>query len=140
MDVVAMSAQSGMGQGVEDSVMSVWSMPSGAQVQAHESFTHQFAGTGIEIHGTEGSITARGVMTQQPVGEVTLVTASGQEPVSYSQHNLYERAVQLFADAVAGRGRAAADGRDGVASLAVAQAVADAAITGRRTAVDYGGL
>lgn len=140
VDVVAMSAQSGMGQGVEDSVMSVWSMPSGAQVQAHESFTHQFAGTGIEIHGTEGSIIARGVMTQQPVGEVRLVTAAGSQPVSFSGHNLYERAVGLFADAVAGKGRPAADGRDGVASLAVAQAVAEAATSGQRTAVNYGGL
>lgn len=140
VEVVAMAAQSGMGQGVEDSVMSVWSMPSGAQVMAHESFTHQFAGTGIEIHGAEGSIIARGVMTQQPMGEVTLVTGAGSAPVSYSTHDLYERAVGLFADAVAGKGRPSADGRDGVASLAVAQAVAEAARTGRRTAVDYGGL
>lgn len=140
VDVVAMTASSGMGQGVEDSVMSIWSMPSGAQVQAHESFTHQFADTGVEIHGSEGSIIARGVMRQQPVGEVTLVTASGSEPVSYAKHNLYERSVGLFADAVAGKGRPSADGRDGVASLAVAEAVAEAARTGRRTTVNYGGL
>lgn len=140
IEVVAMTAQSGMGQGVEDSVMSVWSMPSGAQVQAHESFTHQFAGTGIEIHGSEGSIFARNVMTQQPVGDITLVTAQGSEAVSYSTHSLYERAVRLFADAVAGKGRPSADGRDGVASLAVAEAVAEAAKTGKRTAINYGGL
>ncbi|WP_299841840.1 Gfo/Idh/MocA family oxidoreductase [uncultured Paracoccus sp.] len=140
VEVVAMTAQSGMGQGVEDSVMSVWSTPSGAQVQAHESFTHQFAGTGIEIHGSEGSIFARNVMTQQPVGEITLVTAAGTEPVSFATHDLYERAVALFADAVAGQGRPSADGRDGVASLAVAEAVAEAARTGKRTAVNYGGL
>ncbi|MFV0299466.1 MAG: Gfo/Idh/MocA family protein [Paracoccus sp. (in: a-proteobacteria)] len=140
VEVTAMSAASGMGQGVEDSVMSVWSMPSGAQVMAHESFTHQFAGTGIEIHGTEGSIFARNVMTQQPVGEIMLITASGSTPITYPKHDLYRHAVGLFAGAVAGRGRPSADGRDGVASLAVAQAVAEAARTGRRTAVDYGGL
>ena len=45
-EVVAMAGASGMGEGVEDSVMSVWSMPSGAMVQTHESFTHPFAGSG----------------------------------------------------------------------------------------------
>lgn len=140
LSVVAMSTSSGMGQGVEDSVMSVWAMPSGAQVMAHESFTHQFAGTGIEIHGTKGSIIAHGVMTQQPVGEITLITEAGREAVPFSDHNLYARAVGLFADAVAGKGAPSADGRDGVASLAVAAAVAEAARAGRRTDVDYGGL
>jgi 1,5-anhydro-D-fructose reductase (1,5-anhydro-D-mannitol-forming) len=43
-----------MGAGVEDSVMSVWQMPSGATVMTHESFTHRHAGTGIEVHGTKG--------------------------------------------------------------------------------------
>jgi 1,5-anhydro-D-fructose reductase (1,5-anhydro-D-mannitol-forming) len=51
--------------------MSVWQMPSGATVMTHESFTHRFAGTGIEFHGTKGSIRAIGVMTQRPVGQVT---------------------------------------------------------------------
>jgi 1,5-anhydro-D-fructose reductase (1,5-anhydro-D-mannitol-forming) len=77
VSVVAQMAASGLGQGVEDSVMSVWTMPSGAMVMAHESFTHAFAGSGLEVHGTGGSIFAVGVMTQRPVGEVTLVTAGG---------------------------------------------------------------
>jgi len=136
--VVAIAGQSGMGQGVEDSVMSVWSMPSGAMVMAHESFTHRFAPTGVEVHGTEGSIHARGVMTQRPVGEVELVTDAGREIVPTPPHNLYERAARLFAEAVEGRGRPAADGWDGIASLAVALAVREAARSGARTRVDYG--
>jgi 1,5-anhydro-D-fructose reductase (1,5-anhydro-D-mannitol-forming) len=138
-EVVAMAATSGLGEGVEDSVMSVWTLASGAMVSAHESFTHRFAGTALEVHGTEGSIFARGVLTQRPVGEVELVTAEGREAVPLIHHNLYERAVRLFAEAVEGRGRPAADGRDGVASLAVALAVREAAASGRRVAVDYGG-
>lgn len=140
VDVVAMKASSGMGQGVEDSAMSVWSMPSGAMVHTHESFTHPFAGSGIEVHGTEGSIIARGVMTQAPVGEVTLRFEGGEQAVEYATHGLYDRAVDLFAKACAGEGRPAADGVDGVKSLAVAAAVSKAAETGQRTAVDYGGL
>lgn len=138
VEVVAMAAASGMGEGVEDSVMSVWAMPSGVQVFAHESFTHAFAGSGIELHGTEGSIFARGVMTQRPLGEITLVTAAGAEPVPYAAHNLYVHGVQRFLEAVAGKGRPAADGWDGVRSLTVALAVREAAETGTRQRVAYG--
>ena len=136
--VVALSATSGMGQGVEDSAMSVWSMPSGAMVQSHESFTHPFAGTGLEVHGTEGSIFARGVMTQAPVGEIELVTAAGREAVPFPKHDLYAQGLRDFLAAVSGRGKPAATGRDGVASLAVALAVREAARTGIRQTVDYG--
>ncbi|MDG4649371.1 Gfo/Idh/MocA family oxidoreductase [Roseibacterium sp. SDUM158017] len=138
--VVAIASNSGMASGVEDSVMSVWEMPSGATVMTHEAFSHRHAGTAIEVHGTAGSIRARGVMTQRPVGEITLTTEAGEEPVPFSDHGLYVRAARLFQDACAGKGRPAADGVDGVKSLAVAAAVAEAARSGRRTAVDYGGV
>lgn len=140
VDVVAMKTARGMGQGVEDSAMSVWAMPSGVMVHTHESFTHAFAGSGIEVHGTAGSIIATGVMTQQPEGEVVLRTAAGEEALSYSDHGLYGRAVSLFAKACAGEGRPSADGVDGVKSLAVAAAVWTAAESGRRVRVDYGGV
>jgi 1,5-anhydro-D-fructose reductase (1,5-anhydro-D-mannitol-forming) len=139
IEVVAISATSGLGQGVEDSVMSVWSMPSGAQIMAHESFTHGYAGTGIEVHGTKGSIIAKGVMTQQPVGNIELFNENGREQVPYSNHNLYRQSVKRFHAAINGKGAPAADGWDGVKSLAVAEAVKEAAETGRRNQVNYGG-
>ncbi|POF30873.1 Gfo/Idh/MocA family protein [Roseibium marinum] len=139
-EVAAMSAASGLGEGVEDSCMSVWKMPSGAMVQTHESFTHKYPGTGFEVHGTEGSIVARNVMTQKPVGEIELVTGAGREILPFSEHNLYARAVAMFCDAVAGKGRPSASGVDGVKSLAVAEAVAEAARSGSRVSVDYGGI
>jgi 1,5-anhydro-D-fructose reductase (1,5-anhydro-D-mannitol-forming) len=139
-EVVAIQTSSGMGAGVEDSVMSVWQMPSGATVMTHESFTHRFAGTGIEFHGTKGSIRATGVMTQRPAGRVTLITDDGEEEISFSDHNLYVRSVGMFTDAVAGKGAPSADGIDGIKSLAVASAVSEAATTGSRVAVDYGGI
>lgn len=136
--VVAQVAASGMGQGVEDSAMSVWMMPSGAMVQSHESFTHPFAGSGFEVHGTEGSIFARGVLTQRPVGEVELVTDAGREAVPFPDHNPYHFGVARFCEAVAGKGAPAASGWDGVKSLAVALAVRDAAAVGRQVTVNYG--
>ena len=138
LEVVSRAGASGMGDGVEDSVMSVWSMPSGVMVQSHESFTHPYARTGIEVHGTEGSIVARDVMTQRPVGEITLSNADGDHAIEFSPHNLYEHAVAAFAAAAAGDGRPAADGEDGVRSLAVALAVRDAAASGKAVEVDYG--
>ena len=57
-----------------------------------------------------------------------------------SAHDLYARSLGLFAEAVAGRGRPAADGVDGVKSLAVAMAVREAARTGRAVRVDYEGF
>ena len=117
--------------------MSVWSMPSGAMVLSHESFTHPFAGSGLEVHGDTGSIFARGVMTQQPVGEIELLTAAGREAMPYARHNLYVQGVTDFLAAIAGKGQPAATGWDGVASLAVALAVRKAAGTGIRQVVDY---
>ncbi|MEO1681417.1 MAG: Gfo/Idh/MocA family oxidoreductase [Pseudomonadota bacterium] len=138
--VVAQAGTSGMGQGVEDSVMSVWSMPSGAMVLTHESFTHPHAGSGIEFHGTDGSIFARNVMTQQPIGEIWLQTAEGRSDIPFDTHNLYIRSLGLFYGAAKGEGRPSADGPDGIKSLAVALAVREAAQSGREVTVDYGGL
>ena len=139
LNVAAQMAASGMGEGVEDSAMSVWSMPSGAMVMTHESFTHPFAGSGLEVHGSEGSIFASDVMTQQPVGEIELVTSSGREPISFSKHDLYTQGLADFAAAIRGEGQPAATGWDGVKSLAVAHAVRVSAGSGRREDIDYGG-
>jgi 1,5-anhydro-D-fructose reductase (1,5-anhydro-D-mannitol-forming) len=137
VEVVAQAVSSGLGQGVEDSAMSVWTLPSGAMVMSHESFTHPFAGSGLEVHGTEGSIFAAGVMTQGPVGEVVLVTAAGRETVDFARHDLYAQGISDFLAACRGEGRPAADGWDGVKSLAVALAVREAARTGLRHRVAY---
>lgn len=140
VSVVAQMASSGLGEGVEDSAMSVWSMPSGAMVMSHESFTHPFAGSGLEVHGTEGSIFARDVMTQNPIGSIDLVTASGREAIAFDRHDLYQEGVRRFHLAAAGDGEPAATGLDGVKSLAVALAVRDAAARGARVTVNYGDL
>lgn len=140
VSVVAQMASSGLGEGVEDSAMSVWTMASGAMVMSHESFTHPFAGSGLEVHGTDGSIFARDVMTQNPIGSIELVTASGREAIGFDQHDLYAEGVRRFHAAVAGDGEPAATGLDGVKSLAVALAVRDAAARGVRVEVNYGDL
>ena len=93
------------------------------------------ARTGLEVHGSEGSIAARDVMTQRPVGEIVLRSASGEAAVAVEHENLYVRALRAFNAAVAGQGQPSASGEDGVKSLAVALAVQEAARTGRSVEV-----
>ena len=136
--VVAMMRSTSMGLGVEDSVMSLWAMPSGVMVQTHESFTHRYAQTGIEFYGNKGSIIARDVMAPKPIGTVKCVDEQGAEDIDFSNHNPYERSVALFIAAIKGTSQPAATGIDGIKSLAVALAVKESATTGQAVHVNYG--
>ena len=71
-------------------------------VFSHESFTHPYASSGLEVHGTKGSILARGVLSQEPAGEIELITAQGTTRVDYDHSGLYENVVRNFCAAVAG--------------------------------------
>lgn len=130
VEVTAMTAAQGMGEGVEDAVMGVMRTQQGRLVQFHDSFTSRHSYTGVEVHGTEGSIYARNVMTQQPVGAVVLRRDRQDEEIVVEHENLYERSVQRFNAAVSGEGEPAATARDGLCSLAVALAVLESARTG----------
>lgn len=136
--VTAEMAATGMGRGVEDSAMSIWAMPSGAMVFSHDSFNHPHASSGVEVHGTEGSILAQGIMAQDPVGRIELVNAEGRSEVPFDKTGIYETAVGDFENAVAQGAAPAASGMDGLKSLLVAQAVRKAAESGTRQVVKYG--
>src|SRR5215475_6922879 len=72
-DVVARSAAQGLASsGMEDAVMGVMYFRDGVLAQFHDAFTIKHAPTGLEVHGTEGSLFAVDVMTQDPVGRVVL--------------------------------------------------------------------
>jgi 1,5-anhydro-D-fructose reductase (1,5-anhydro-D-mannitol-forming) len=121
---------------VEDAVMTAIRYEGDVMVQTHDAFTVQHAGTGLEVHGSEGSIVATDVMTQDPVGRVVVRTASGEHAITVpDRRDLYEVTIDAFAAAVAGGGRPIVDGDDGVRSLAVALAVKQAAETGARVPV-----
>jgi 1,5-anhydro-D-fructose reductase (1,5-anhydro-D-mannitol-forming) len=136
-DVVAQTQAAGMArEGLADGVMAVVSFRSGLIAQLHDAFTVRYAGTGFEVHGTDGSLVARDVMIQPPVGEVRLRTEAGEQVLPVEQENLYVRAVQRFHGAVRGVDAPAATGEDGVRSLALALAVREAAHSGRRVRVD----
>lgn len=137
VEAVAITQRSGMASNeLEDGVMSIIRFESGLIAQLHDAFTAKYANTGLEIHGSEGSIIARNAMTQRPVGEVMLRTAAGERLLPVEHENLYVRAVRKFNDAVHGKGEPAVTGEDGVRSLALGLAVQEAARTGIRAPVE----
>jgi 1,5-anhydro-D-fructose reductase (1,5-anhydro-D-mannitol-forming) len=96
----------------------------------------QYAGTGIEIHGSEGSVIGRNVMTQRAIGEVLLRNTQGEKAIAVEHENLYARGVASFCAAMRGEGAPAATGEDGVRSLAAALAVLQASRSGRAVDVE----
>jgi 1,5-anhydro-D-fructose reductase (1,5-anhydro-D-mannitol-forming) len=137
VEISAFTQAGGMaGGGLEDGAMCVWRFRSGVIAQSHEGFTTPFAGTGFEVHGTLGSLFAKDVMTQKPVGSVTLRTAQGEEELSFDREDLYTRSLRAFHAAIRGEGRPAATGEDGVWSLACAEAALESARTGRTVKIE----
>jgi 1,5-anhydro-D-fructose reductase (1,5-anhydro-D-mannitol-forming) len=136
VEVTAMTASQGMGRaGLEDAVMGVMRFEKGTIAQFHDAFTSPHAYTGFEVHGTEGSLYGRDVMTQRPTGTVTLRRGDSEEEIAIEHENLYERSVRCFNEAIRDKGEPAATGVDGVRSLAVALAVRESAGTGRTVRV-----
>lgn len=139
VDVTAFTQAGGLGEGgIEDGVMGVIRFKSGVLAQFHDAFTVKHASTGFEVHGSEGSLIARDVMTQRPVGEVVLRTAKGEEVLKLAPENLYVRSVRNFMAAMAGKGQPSASGEDGIKSMAIAIAALKSAKTGRVVAVEAG--
>lgn len=138
VDVVAMNQESGMSKaGLEDGTMAVVRFANGVLVQIHDAFTVKYAGTGLEIHGTDGSIVARDVLTQRAIGRVFVRDAKGEREIAIEHENLYVRAVAQFAAAMRGEGQPAASAEDGIRSLTTALAVLDAAKSGQRVSIAF---
>ena len=111
---------------------------SGLLAQFHDAFTSKYAGTGFEVHGTEGSLIGSNCMTQRPVGSVTLRRSGGDELLPLDSDNLYERAIRKFHGAIRGNGGPAASGEDGVRSMALAFAALDSARSGKVVKIKAG--
>jgi 1,5-anhydro-D-fructose reductase (1,5-anhydro-D-mannitol-forming) len=124
------------GGGLEDGAMCLWRFASGVIAQSHEGFTTRYADTGFEVHGSDGSLVARNVMTQKPVGSVTLRTASGEEELVFDREDLYARSLRQFHAAIRGEGQPSATGEDGVWSLAAAEAALQSSRSGKTVAID----
>ncbi len=139
-DVVAMTSNSGMADGMEDNAMSVWRFPNGLTAFTHQGFNTPYADVGLEVHGTQGSLKGVGILHQGPDGRLDFKNAQGEKAMTLDQISLYNRVVQNFHLAILGLPNDMADGLAGVNSLTVALAVLESAQTGRSVAVQYSGV
>jgi 1,5-anhydro-D-fructose reductase (1,5-anhydro-D-mannitol-forming) len=137
MDAVALGARQGPWEAaVDDAIMSVLRYDGDVMVQTHDAFTVRYAGTGLEVHGGEGSIVARDVMTQDPTGSVLLRDGAGERELDIpDRRDMYEVSLEAFARAVEEKIAPAVTGVDGVRALAVALAVQEAASSGHRVPI-----
>ena len=123
VEVVGMTPSASMAkEGLEDGVMAVLRFANGVMAQIHDAFTVKHGGHGIEYHGEAGSLIGRNVMSQEPVGDVLLRNAEGEQFVPLEHESLYARGVEAFCAAMQGRGAPAATAEDGIKSLAGALA------------------
>ncbi|RUU48474.1 Gfo/Idh/MocA family oxidoreductase [Mesorhizobium sp. M6A.T.Ca.TU.002.02.2.1] len=137
LEVSAFTQAAGMASGgLEDGAMCIWRFRSGIIAQSHEGFTTKFAGTGFEVHGSEGSLIAKDVMTQKPIGSVLLRTANGEEELGFDREDLYVTSLRQFHAAMGGEGQPSATGEDGVWSLTSAEAALQSAKSGKSVAID----
>jgi 1,5-anhydro-D-fructose reductase (1,5-anhydro-D-mannitol-forming) len=136
-DVIARSATQGLASsGMDDAVMGVMYFRNGVLAQFHDAFTVNYAPTGLEVHGTEGSLLAVGVMTQDPAGRVVLRRDNGETEIELDPpEGLYVHCIRCFNQAVLTGTQPFATGVDGLRSLAVALAAVESAKSGRRTPV-----
>ena len=122
--------------GVHDQTTYAVRMDSGVLLQAHDSFVAAAGENLVTAFGSEGSLRASGSLGPQAAG--TLVHRRGGEenviPVAPAEP--YVGTMRAFLGAVYGDGQPLASGRDGLISLATAEAIATAARTGRAQTVD----
>jgi 1,5-anhydro-D-fructose reductase (1,5-anhydro-D-mannitol-forming) len=138
-DVTARAVTQGLAQGqLEDAVMGVLHFEGDILAQFHDAFTLKHARTGLEVHGTDGSLIGIDVMTQEPRGQIFLRRDGAETEVQLDPpENLYAFAVRQFNQAVWNGTQPWANGEDGIRSLAVAAAVVESSKTGFRIPVEY---
>jgi 1,5-anhydro-D-fructose reductase (1,5-anhydro-D-mannitol-forming) len=135
--ITTLSQNGGLARpGIEDAALSLIRFRSGLLAHLFDGFTTKYVETGVEVHGSDGSLVARDCMSQTPRGTLVLRTASGEENIPLDHQNYYVRGVSAFHEAMRGQGLPAATGEDGVISLAVALAALESAKTGRLMAIN----
>jgi 1,5-anhydro-D-fructose reductase (1,5-anhydro-D-mannitol-forming) len=136
VEVVALAATQTMAsEPIEDVAAGALRLRSGALFAFHDAFNLPEADTGLEIHGSGGSIVVNDALADDPVATAELFRDGSRTPLPPAgRHGLYERQVRCFHDAIRGAGAPAATAEDGIRSTAVALACAESARTGRAVA------
>jgi 1,5-anhydro-D-fructose reductase (1,5-anhydro-D-mannitol-forming) len=137
IEVTAQTQQAGMSaNALEDGVMGVIKFSSGLLAQFHDAFTTKYARTGLEVHGTKGSLIATDCMTDKHTGKLALRNDSGEKMIELTHEPVYEISVREFQNAIAGNGKPSATGDDGIYSLATALAALQSAKTQKQVTIN----
>lgn len=113
--------------GPVDAVMSTIEWGGGVLVSTHDSYNNAHLPTSVHILGTKGALVADNCNTGDPVGSIAFYRDQQWSAVEIpDREDLYERTIRAFGTAVRGEGEPIVSGEDGVRSLAVAIAVAEA--------------
>jgi 1,5-anhydro-D-fructose reductase (1,5-anhydro-D-mannitol-forming) len=115
-----------------DHAMYALRMSGGAFVQVNESFVTPDVESLVMAYGSEGILIASGTLAQKSSGTLTRRLRGRNESIPLRPNDTYADTVAQFIAATEGRGSPHATGRDGLVSLAGAEAVARAVAT-RRT-------
>jgi 1,5-anhydro-D-fructose reductase (1,5-anhydro-D-mannitol-forming) len=119
VEVTALASSNGLAQdGIEDTSNCTFRFANGVIANTSECFLVPFNTTTFEIHGSQGSLVATGVMTQDPSGEVVITNSAGSKTIEITdRENLYVKTIKQFQNAIAGKGEPLASGDDGFASM-----------------------
>jgi 1,5-anhydro-D-fructose reductase (1,5-anhydro-D-mannitol-forming) len=133
-EVTSLSQHAGLAthDAVEDGNMAVFRFDNDLIAQVHTAFTVKYAGDGIEVHGSEGSLKLDNVLGRELSGPIILRNSEGEQQIELEQYSLDDKTIHLFIDAIQGQGEPGATGEDGERSLAAALACLESAQTGRK--------
>jgi len=131
-EVTSLSQHAGLAthDAVEDGNMAVFRFDNDIIAQVHTAFTVKYAGDGIEVHGSEGSLKLDNVLGRDLSSPIILRNSEGEQQIELEQYSLDDKTIRLFVDAIKGQGGPGATGEDGERSLAAALACLESAQTG----------
>ena len=118
-----------------DHTMYALRMSGGAFVQVHESFVTPDVESQVMAYGSDGILIASGTLAQKSTGTLIRRTRGRNESIPLRANDIYADTVEQFLAAIDGRGEPRATGRDGLASLVGAEAVARAVKTRKSVAI-----
>jgi len=138
VSVVAVASNDGFkAPGVEDESVCIFTTESGILVTTHESFNVQHSVPSLEVFGSDGTIFATRVLSQDPVGDVYLRTSAGEQKVEITpQENLYTTLLEKFELAVLTGSKPASSGEDGMQAVVGALAALKSAAENRRVLLE----
>jgi 1,5-anhydro-D-fructose reductase (1,5-anhydro-D-mannitol-forming) len=137
VEVSAMSSSQGMAvAGIEDGIMATLRFEDGLLAGFHAAYNIGFAGSSLDVYGSEGSLLGRNAMSATGGAELVVRGGSGERVIDLGPQPIAcEGTVRAFLDAVHGRREPAATGFDGLQSVLVATAVRESARNGRAVAI-----